>query len=255
MGGKVSKGIGNVVGTGLTLGLNKVGGGDNPFRRMGDFIGSVATGGTSGQGWGARRNDVNGNPIDGDGPAPVASDPFVFDPYAAAADRSEIEAEGTRQYDETNKAIDTYGTAATQRAHDLFGQMLPDIAENSQAAHLYDSTGYGNEVARQQSQIASAIAEQEAQQRMAALGVRQGFQTGGVQRVMSLEDFANQAKVAKSIGATVAPQAPNSKATALQGGVAGAGAGASFGPYGAILGGAGGALLGSQASNNPKQGK
>lgn len=181
-------------------------------------------------------------------------DPLNFDAQQAAGDKANIEAEGQRQYDQSVGGIKEVGTAETQRAKDLFGQMLPNIAENAQAAHLYDSTGYGQEVARQQSGIASQIAEQEAQQRLAALGAKQGFQTGGIQREMSLQDFTNQARVAKAIGAQMAPQAPSSKATGLSGGVAGAGAGfQAGGPYGALLGGAGGYALGSQA--NKKGGK
>ncbi len=60
--GGVAKTVGNVVGTGLTLGLNKVGGSSNPLRRFGDFAGSVATGGQSGQGFGLRGLTGNGAP-------------------------------------------------------------------------------------------------------------------------------------------------------------------------------------------------
>lgn len=185
----------------------------------------------------------------------AANNGFGFDPNQSANDQAAINAEGSKQYDQTLAGINDLGTAQTQRAKDLFSQMLPDIAENSQAQHLYDSTGYGNEVARQQSSIASQIAEQEAQQRLAALGAKQGFQTGALQRGMSLADFVNQANVAKSIGATMAPQAPNSKATGLSGATSGAAAGAPFGPWGAAIGGGVGLLAGSQASNNPRGGK
>jgi len=176
------------------------------------------------------------------------NDPFTYNTASANADKAAIEAEGQRQYDQNLAGINEYGNAETKRAHDLFGQMLPDIAENSQAAHLYDSTGYGQEVARQQSNIASQIAENEAQQRMSALSGRQGFQTGGLQRLMGLQDFTQQAKVAKAIGATNAPQAPSSKATGSAGALAGAGAGAQAGTavspgYGTALG----ALIGAGA--------
>lgn len=214
------------------------------FASAADDIGSLGLGNSLG---------VSKSVFGGGGSTATADPSFNFDPNQAARDQAAIEAEGQRQYDQTTAGIDKYGAAQTKRASDLFGQMLPNIAENAQAAHLYDSTGYGQEVGRQQANIASAVADQEAQQRLTALGAKQGFQTGGTQRVMGLEDFVNQANVAKSIGATMAPQAPSSKATALSGGVSGAGAGAAFGPWGALAGGVGGALLGSQA--NKKGGK
>lgn len=193
------------------------------------------------------------NKVFGGGSTATADPSFNFDPNQSANDQAAINAEGERQYQQSLAGINDVSTAETQRAKDLFGEMLPDIAENAQAAHLYDSTGYGNEVARQQSGIASQVAEQQANQRLSALGAKQGFQTGAVQRGMGLEDFVNQANVAKAIGAQMAPQAPSSKATAISGGVSGASAGASFGPWGAAIGGVGGALLGSQA--NKKQGQ
>lgn len=189
-------------------------------------------------------------------------DPLAFDPNQAASDQSAIEGEGNRQYQQNLDQINQSGTAETQRAKDLFGQMLPDIAENSQAAHLYDSTGYGQEVGRQQANIASQVAENEAGQRNAALASRQGFQTGALQRGMSLEDFASQARVAKAIGAQMAPQAPSSKATGTSGALAGAGTGATVGTgilpgWGTAIGAVGGGIAGyaGGASANKKGGK
>jgi hypothetical protein len=147
----------------------------------------------------------------GDNPNPYVSGPFSLDPEQYAQDKSEILGLGDKQYSDTLGAIDTNSAAQTQRAKDLFGQMLPDIAENAQAAHLYDSTGYGQEVARQQGNIASQVASDSAQQKLQALSGRQGFETGALQRGQSLEDFINQANVAKTIGAQMAPQPPTGK--------------------------------------------
>lgn len=174
--------------------------------------------------------------------------PFELDQTQFEGDRNAINQEGQRQYDATIKGLGDVSAANTKRAQDLFSATLPNIAENANAAHLYDSTGYGNEVARQQSEIASRVASDEAQQKQAALSGLQGFQTGALQRGLSMEDFINQANVAKTIGAQMAPQAPSSKATGLSGGVAGAGAGANFGPLGAGLGGIGGLIMGSNAN-------
>lgn len=142
---------------------------------------------------------------------PYVSGPFGLDPNQVANDQANITELGQKQYADTLAGIDTNSTAQTQRAKDLFSQMLPDIAENAQAAHLYDSTGYGQEVARQQEGIASEIASNEAQQKLQALSGRQGFETGALQRGQSLEDFINQANVAKTIGAQMAPQPASGK--------------------------------------------
>ncbi len=143
--------------------------------------------------------------------SPSIPGPFGLDPAQSAADQAAITGLGNKQYSDTLGAIDTNSAAQTQRAKDLFGQMLPDIAENSQAAHLYDSTGYGQEVARQQSNIASQVASDAAQQKMQALSGRQGFETGALQRGQSLEDFINQANVAKTLGGQMAPPPPTGK--------------------------------------------
>lgn len=142
---------------------------------------------------------------------PYVSGPFSLDPNQLASDTGNINALGQKQYGDTLSAIDTNSAAQTKRASDLFSQMLPDIAENAQAAHLYDSTGYGQEVARQQSNLASQVASNAADQKLQALQGLQGFQTGALQRGQSLEDFINQANVAKTIGAQMAPPPPNGK--------------------------------------------
>lgn len=190
-----------------------------------------------------------------------------LDSYALDSARPMLEQEGQRQsgqtsqlgqsqYDQSLKGINDIGTANTQRASDLFKQMLPNIAENAQAAHLYDSTGYGQEVARQQSNIASQVANQEAQLRLGALGQlqgtqtnalgqQQGFQTGGLQRFTGLQDYATQANLAKQLGQAAVPSVGKGGGTgALRGGASGAAAGAGFGAPGAAIGGSLGAILG-----------
>lgn len=148
----------------------------------------------------------------GSGPSnPYVSGPFSLDPFQYSKDKADITDLGNKQYSDTLSAIDTNSAAQTQRAKDLFAQTLPDIAENAQAAHLYDSTGYGNEVARQQGQIASQVASDAANAKYQALQGRQGFETGALQRGQSLEDFINQANVSKTLGAAFTPQAPTGK--------------------------------------------
>jgi hypothetical protein len=221
-------------------------------------IGSIATGGLLvkpiSQGFTKLTGIGSSSNNDSSVPGPFKLNQEQFD-----ADRAAIAAEGAKQYGAANdlgqsqynqllQGIGDVGTANTQRAKDLFEQTLPNIAENAQAAHLFDSTGYGQEVARQQANLASDVANREAQLKLGALGQLQGAQQGalgiqnnygqaGLGRGLSLEDFINQANVAKTIGAQLAPQMPSGKGTAVGGLGAGAAAGAPFGPWGAAIGG------------------
>lgn len=128
---------------------------------------------------------------------PYISGPFSLDPNQVAGDQTAINNLGEKQYQET------LGQIPTEVANAL-NKSLPMIAEDYNAGHLLNSSGYGNEVARQQSQISKDLVSQ-------AMAGRQGYQTGALQRGLSLEDFVNQANVAKSIGAQMAPQMPNGK--------------------------------------------
>lgn len=141
----------------------------------------------------------------------VSDDPFMFDQGQFDSDRAAIYQEGQKQYDETLKLIPAEVANSINRS-------LPMLKEELNANGLLNSSAYGNEVARRQSDLAQNLVTQ-------AVQGRQGFQTGALQRGLSLEDFVNQAKVAKSIGATMAPQVGNGKGTA----VAGLGAGATAG--------------------------
>lgn len=142
---------------------------------------------------------------------PYVSGPFSLDPNQVASDTANINNLGQQQYKDTLAGIDTNAAAQNQRVADVMKQSLPGIAENAQAAHVYDSSGYGQEVARQQAQLASQVASDTASQKMQALGGLQGFQTGALQRGQGLEDFINQANVAKTIGAQMAPIPPSGK--------------------------------------------
>lgn len=204
MGGSAGKIVGRAGLAGVTGGLSEFGQ-KNPFGApVSNPVNPIASSLTSHLGL----NLFGAQPGQGN---PGVPGPFGLDPAQMAKDQSDITGLGNKQYSDTMGAIDNNSAAQTQHAKDLFGQMLPNIAENAQAAHLYDSTGYGQEVARQQSGIASQVASDAAQQKMQALSGRQGFETGALQRGQSMEDFINQANVAKSIGAQMAPQPPSGK--------------------------------------------
>lgn len=181
---------------------------------------------------------IPGNPLasvfgNGSQSGAGVSGPFTLDPAQFTADRAAISGEGQKQFNDTNAFINSDATARSAardqlanvlntQAKNSFSQMLPDIAENSQAAHLYDSTGYGQEVARQQAALESGIQSQLGQQgvqdiyntsnqRAAALQGQQGFGSAALQRGLSLEDQINNANISKSIGAAFAPQPPSGK--------------------------------------------
>jgi hypothetical protein len=193
--------------------------------------------------------------------------PFNLDVNQLNANQAAINEMGKKQYGDTMDFINQdqgdrvtarqkLADALTQQAASSFKFNLPGIEEDLNARHLLNGSGLGQEIGRQQGQIAADIANQVgvegakdidlgSQQRAAALTGRQGFETGALQRGFSLEDFVNQANVAKTIGAQMAPQVGNGKGTAVAGLGAGAAAGAPFGPYGSAIGGGLGALLGS----------
>lgn len=212
MGGSAGK-IANTVGRGVS-GVLTLGGSEIARNNLGqksvlnqalNAPGTIFTGGQS----------TYANPLNPglyNGPSnPYVSGPFSLDPNQTATDQADINNLGKSQYADTLAGIDTNVTAQNQRVSDLMKQSLPNIAENAQAAHLYDSTGYGQEVARQQAQLASGVASDTANQKLQALQGLQGFQTGALQRGQGLEDFINQANVAKTIGAQMAPQPPSGK--------------------------------------------
>ena len=236
MGGSVGNTIGRAGLAGITGGLSEFGRKDPFGAPINNPLHSPINDAAHSLGF-----NLFGDPLNGGGGQSI-SGPFRLDQAQFDADRAAIGAEGQKQYDATNtlgqnqynqslQGISDLGTANNQRVKDIMAQSLPGIAENAQAAHLYDSTGYGQEVGRQQANLASQVANQEAQLKLGALGQLQGSQQNalgiqnsygqaGLGRGLSLEDFINQANVAKTIGAQTAPQVGNGKGntgTALSG--------------------------------------
>lgn len=194
------------------VGKNFLGTGGTPFQRP---LSAFGSGGLSEF---TQKNPFGvpiNNPISGvfgnNKTNPYISGPFALDPNQLTADQTNISNLGDKQYTDTLAGIDANTATQAKTAADFFKNSLPGIAENAQAAKLFDSTGYGQEVARQQSLLASQVASGDADKRLAALTGRQGFETGALQRGQSLEDFINSANVAKSIGASIAPQPPSAK--------------------------------------------
>lgn len=166
--------------------------------------------------------------------------------------------------------------ALIKQGQATFQQGLPATEETLNAQHLLNGSGLGQEIGRQQGNLATNIANQvgvvgagdiatssaerqAAQQNLLAnqqqaLGLQNTASGNALSRQLSVQDFYNQAKVAKEIGATSAPSLPSSKTSGTSGALAGAGTGASAGlaagPYGpaigALVGAGGGYYAGSQ---------
>ncbi len=158
----------------------------------------------------------------GNGPqAPDASipGPFSLDPAQLAGDQAAISglgasqsagqtALGQSQYDALTKQI-------PQTVSNDIIQENPAIMEKLNAGHVLDSSAYPQEIARQQEYLTQNLQLPALQQlqgtQTQALGTSQGAGQAGLGRQLSLEDFINQANVAKTIGATAAPQVGNGK--------------------------------------------
>lgn len=167
------------------------------------------------------------------------SGPFSLDPNQLRADQAAISGLGAAQQkaqeDLAQKQYDEFQQQMPETIANQLKQQMPMIAESANAGHVLDSSAYPQEIARQQAYLTQNLAlpafQQLQQQKAAALQAGQGFQQSSLQRGLGLEDFINQANVAKTIGAQMAPQAPSSKS---QFGTAASGVGA-LAPWGKLL--------------------
>lgn len=156
---------------------------------------------------------------------------YTMDPSQSANDMAQINALGQQEYNQTLQQVPAdVGNAVNQE--------LPGIEETLNSQHLLNSTELPHQIAQQQEYLTQNLA-------VPAMQNLQSFQTGALQRGMSLEDFNNQAAVAKSLGSTVAPVVGNGKGGAVAGLGAGASAGTAIMPgWGTAIGGALGAASG-----------
>lgn len=169
------------------------------------------------------------------------NDPFTLDPAQSAADQSAITTLGQKQYDETVGELPKVVNNAVM-------QQLPGMEEKLNSQHLLNSTELPHQIAQQQEYLTQNLA-------VPAMAQLHGMQSGALQRGLSLEDFANQAQVAKSLGATVAPTVGNGKGGAIAGMGSGATAGTAIMPgWGTAIGGALGAGAGYLAGGGANRG-
>lgn len=205
------------------------------------------------------------------------TDPFYFNQGQATADQQAINNLADQQYsdsqnfsinDQSNResARQKLADALIRQSQATFQQGLPATMEDLNARHLLNGSGLGQEIARQQGNLAANIANQVGVQgaqdlnrasdiNFEAFKGKQGQQAAGLSRVLSLQDFAKQAQIAKAIGAQAAPQMPSGKASGVSGGLAGAGTGATIGTgiapgYGTAIGAILGGLAGYTGGSN-----
>lgn len=146
------------------------------------------------------------------------------------SDQYNIEKEGLRQKLQSEGVAATQKVQRAQQLNDLAGilsnqadtnfqRSIPTVAENANTAGIYRSTGYGEALAKQQGQLQQDVQSQLAQQGLQdraidtgslgdILAAQQGFQSAGVQRQFSLDDFATQARYAQQLADAAKPQNP-----------------------------------------------
>lgn len=152
---------------------------------------------------------ATGGPLPPLPPFPPATAPTAD--TTGTQDRASIEAEGVRQQQQTLAAINQNFPQQQQYAAETFQRMLPQLAEDYNAHHLLNSTGYQQEAARQAAYLAQDLSSQRSNQIAQALTGAQGFQTAGLNRTFSLADFQRQAQLAQQLGAQAAPQVGSGK--------------------------------------------
>ena len=158
----------------------------------------------------------------------------------------------------------------TKQADESFQLSQPEIAEAANSAGILASSGYGEALAKEKARLATDRENKLAEAALTDVdqdisgiqGVEnlgRGYRDSGMSREFSLEDFAREGEVSKEVAAMQTPSSVptpqvgggGGKGGLLSGAMGGAAAGSSFGPWGALIGGGAGALLG----NSQKKGK
>lgn len=213
------------------------------------------------------------NPTAPTNPGQTIGSPVVGDPLQNSVpkviDQSVIEQESIRQAEQQRQAFEAQNALSQQRMDQLRGLLTqqedqqfdlakPGIYEDLNTKGLLRSSGLGTALAKEKAALSASTNNQLSQTALGdtdrqiksiadILAQQQSFQTSGLERRFTLEDFNKEANLAKSLGATNAPQIKGGNSVlggVLGGAVSGAGAGAALGPWGAgagaVLGAAGG---------------
>lgn len=204
---------------------------------------------------------------------PVVGDP-LNNSVPKVIDQSIIEQEGLRQQEQQRQAYEAERGIRAQRLTDLqalltkqndrqFSENAPGVYEDLNSRGLLRSSALGDALAKERAKLEAGTAEQFAQQGLTdrdadisgidkILQSTQSFQTSGLERKFTLEDFNRESDIARTLGAQVAPTVKSGKS--VLGGVAsGAGAGAAAGTaispgWGTAIGAGLGAVLGGTSA-------
>lgn len=144
------------------------------------------------------------------------------------SDRYNLEREGIRQrvqQEETaaqqktgrQKLLDDLSGILTERTKTQFDEAVPQIAEQANVGGIFRSTGFGKALADERARL-----ERDAQSRLSEkaleygegdvnamgdiLSNQQGFQTGGLSREFSLDDFSKHAAFARELAEASKPE-------------------------------------------------
>ncbi len=188
-------------------------------------------------------------------------------------DQYSLEREGLRQKIQQEETLGKQKTARQQmlerlsgvlntNANNQFDRSIADISEDANASGVFRSTGYGNALAKYRSQLEQDVATQLGSASIASENADintladiesnlQGFQTSGLNRKFSLDDFETQKRYAMDLANASKPQTPGKSsgqrwAQGIQLGIGAAGIAAA--PF------TGGASLGATAGAGAKAG-
>lgn len=224
----------------------KVGGAvTNTFKKPGRALGAFATGGLSefaqkdpfGAGYflGPEEAAAGGSGLD-----------FRLDPAQMEADRKAIGLRADEDITNREQARKRLGQALNQQNQDVFKQGMAGTLEDLNSRGLVNSSGVGQEFARQQGDISTNIANQLSVLGASDIDRDSAYRDAALSRQFGMGDFISQANLSKAIGAQSVPQAPSGKANF---GTVASGIGALAPVAGLFMGGPAGAAAGTAAAN------
>lgn len=214
-------------------------------------------------------------------PGKIINVPLVGDPLKSSVskvpDQLTIEQEATRQAEQQRQAYEAQNALSTQRMAQLkdlltqqedqqFNENKTGIYEDLNSRGLLRSSELGAALGREKAKLAATTNNQLSQTALSdtdrqvkaisdILAQQQSFQTSGLERRFTLEDFNREASLSQQLGSQYAPQVKGGSSV-LSGVLGGAGSGAMAGktiggPWGAGIG----AVLGGVSGGSAAKGK
>ncbi len=191
-------------------------------------------------------------------------------PYQQAnAERKQIEDLSKSEEAKSRSILDEQTGIQTKRLNDLaallaqqqstaFNRDIPGIAETAQGQGMLETSGFGNALSRDYTNLEQDTSMQLAKQALADRDLQvsslgeigknaNDLTTGGLERQFSVTDNARAEDLAKELARLGQPApTPAPKRNLIQDVLGGAAAGSAFGPQGAIVGGISGGVSGNK---------